>query len=229
MPDSHSDAEAAYLLGIFGDATELLDVPSGDGRIALRLAEPHRRVTAVDLSTVAIERLEQLAHPNVCAIRADMAHLDGLAADVRFDGAYCLGNSFGYLDDTATASFLSAVAARLRPGASFVIDHAVAAELVLRDWQSRPVTDEHTVGDLSLRVTNRFDIAEADFIAQMRLQNGNHVEMREAHHRVRTIGHAISMLRTAGFELVALHGGTDAQPFDSTSHGVYIVARKRLE
>jgi hypothetical protein len=31
----------------------------------------------------------------------------------RFDGAFCFGNSFGYLDDEGNAAFLRAVAAAL--------------------------------------------------------------------------------------------------------------------
>ena len=34
----------------------------------------------------------------------------------RFDGAFCVGNSFGYLDDEGNAAFLRAVAAVLKPG-----------------------------------------------------------------------------------------------------------------
>ena len=38
----------------------------------------------------------------------------------RFDGAFCVGNSFGYLDDEGNAAFLRAVRAALKPGGRFI-------------------------------------------------------------------------------------------------------------
>jgi SAM-dependent methyltransferase len=45
-----------------------------------------------------------------------------------FDGAFCFGNSFGYLPDVDNARFLHAVAVALEPGARFVIDYPAVAE-----------------------------------------------------------------------------------------------------
>ena len=59
----------------------------------------------------------------------------------RFDGAFCLGNSFGYLDDEGNASFLRAVAAALKPGARFVLETPMVLENLLGHLKDRPVVE----------------------------------------------------------------------------------------
>ena len=69
----------------------------------------------------------------------------------RFDGAFCLGNSFGYLDDEGNAAFLRAVAAALKPGARFVLETPMVLENLLGHLQDRPWWK---VGDMHLLVAN---------------------------------------------------------------------------
>ena len=45
-----------------------------------------------------------------------------------FDGAFCVGNSFGYLDDPGNAAFLRAVRETLRPGARLVLETPMVLE-----------------------------------------------------------------------------------------------------
>ena len=55
----------------------------------------------------------------------------------QFDGAYSLGNSFGYLDDDGNAAFLKSVAAALKPGARFVLETGYVMETLLPVLQER--------------------------------------------------------------------------------------------
>ena len=52
-----------------------------------------------------------------------------------FDGAFCFGNSFGYLDDEANADFLKAVSQTLKPGCRFIVDAPAVAECILPNFQ----------------------------------------------------------------------------------------------
>ena len=72
----------------------------------------------------------------------------------RFDGAFCLGNSFGYLDDEGNAAFLRAVAAALKPGARFVLETPMVLENLLGHLEDRPWWQ---VGDLHLLIANTYD------------------------------------------------------------------------
>src|SRR5262249_61296922 len=64
----------------------------------------------------------------------DMRDLPGPAA---FDGAFSLGNSFGYYDDEGNAAFLRAVAGALKPGVRFLLDTSYLVEGFLLKLQER--------------------------------------------------------------------------------------------
>src|SRR5215203_4752913 len=115
----HTTREAdsvARMLGVSAGAC-VLDVPCGAGRIALSLAGRGYRMTAVDSSAEFLARARSSAGAEqVVWEKRDMRDLPWPGG---FDGAFCLGNSFGYMDDEGNAEFLRAVRAALRPGGRF--------------------------------------------------------------------------------------------------------------
>jgi SAM-dependent methyltransferase len=232
VPDEHSDAEARFLadaLDLEPDfPVHLLDVPSGDGRLALRLAAMGHHVTAVDLSSVAIERLRARAldaGAPVDALLGDLRHLrDVLPAGSALAGAYCMGNSFGYLDDEGTTAFVRGVAAALRPGARFVIDHPLAAECILTHYAEHQA---HRVGDVALSIDNTYEPATSTVVGTMTLECAGEISQREVRHRVTTSGHVVTMLEKSGFDIVGLFGGIDGSSFTVGSPTLIVVATRR--
>ena len=232
VPDAHSDAEAQFLadaLALEPDfPARLLDAPSGDGRLALRLAAMGHRITGVDLSEVAVERINEseveLGLP-VHAVIGDLRHLrDVLPADVKFDGAYCMGNSFGYLDDEGTTSFVRGIANALRPGARFVIDHPMAAECILAHYSE---SDSHRVGDTALSIDNIYEAATSTVVATMTLEHAGEVAERTVRHRVTTCAQVVSVLEAAGFDIIGLFGGIDGAPFTVGAPTLVVLAARR--
>ena len=63
-----------------------------------------------------------------------------------YDGAFCFGNSFGFLKYADMEKFLSGVARALKPGARFIVETAMAAESLLPDFEEQTC---HEVGDIS--------------------------------------------------------------------------------
>ncbi len=62
-----------------------------------------------------------------------------LSLNQKFDGAFCMGNSFGYFDRSGTMEFFKALGNSLKPGAKFVLDSGMVAECFLvnggeREW-----------------------------------------------------------------------------------------------
>ena len=232
VPESHSETEAEFLadaLALESDfPARLLDAPSGDGRLALRLAAMGHRVTGVDISVVAVERVNEsgveLGLP-VHAVAGDLRQLrDVLPADVSFDGAYCMGNSFGYLDDEGTIAFVRGVANALRPGARFVIDHPMAAECILAHYSE---SDSHRVGDTALSIENTYEAATSTVVGTMTMEHAGEVAERTVRHRVTTCAPVVSVLEAAGFDIIGLFGGTDGEPFTVGAPTLVVLAARR--
>jgi len=62
---------------------------------------------------------------------------DESALNCKADGAFSLGNSFGYYDDTGNEAFVAAVARALKPGARFLLDTSYLVEGLLPVLQER--------------------------------------------------------------------------------------------
>ena len=217
VPDDASDLEADWLarsLRLDDDHPRtLLDVPSGRGRHAIRIAARGHDVVAVDFATAAVEPLAATSPPRVRVVHGDMRDLAAALPDPeRFDGAWCMGNSFGYLDTEDTDRFLAGVARLLRPVAPFVIDVATAAEALLPHLEGDG-TDRHEVGDVSLTNSHRYDPPTSTLVTRMVLERGGERDERVVRHRVLTCREVVDALDRAGFDLDRIDGDLDGSPF----------------
>jgi 2-polyprenyl-3-methyl-5-hydroxy-6-metoxy-1,4-benzoquinol methylase len=99
LSPEHTQREADRLVSLLATSpgAEILDVPCGAGRLSLALTERGYRVTGVDRSS------EFLAHARsrdaLQRIKWEQRDMRDLPWSARFDGVFCMGNSFGYLDD----------------------------------------------------------------------------------------------------------------------------------
>lgn len=124
--------------GILGlaDASRVLDVPCGDGRIALELARRGHEVVGVDFSETMLGRAEQSASAEDLSIEWRRRDMRDLPWSGRFDAAVCWWGSFGYFEDDGNRRFLQSVAGTLIPGSSLLLD-SPGLEALLPNWQSR--------------------------------------------------------------------------------------------
>ncbi len=229
IPPEATDAEAAWLPQALAvePGARLLDLPCGNGRLALPLARQGFRVEGVDIAApfvaegraaAAAERLPVILH------EGDLLHLEAredLAAP--FDGAYCFGNSFGYFDRAGTASFLGAVAKLLAPGARLVIDTAMAVESMLPDLQERLW---QRVEDQYLLVEHDYDIAAGRLDTDYTFLRAGTRETRRASHWLYTVAEIQHMLQGAGFHTLALFSDLDGTPFAYGAPRLLLVAER---
>lgn len=233
VPDDASDREADWLaarLRLAGSRERtLLDVPAGRGRLAARIAARGHDVTAIDFAAAAVEPLTVQAPPRVTARLGDMRDLGAVLPDpMVFDGAWCMGNSFAYLDPSATDHFLAGVAHVLRPGAPFVIDVATAAESLLLHLDTSEV-DRHETGDVALTNRHEYDAPTSTLVTHMVLERGSERSERVVRHRVMTCREVVAALTRAGFELERIEGDLDGRAFVLGAPRCLVTAFRRLE
>src|SRR5262249_53622725 len=92
---------------------KILDVPCGNGRLALELASRGFRTTGVDIALPYVEEGRARAAKEDLPAVLENRDMRDLPWSNEFDGAFCCGNSFGYLDDEGNAAFLKAVSRAL--------------------------------------------------------------------------------------------------------------------
>jgi SAM-dependent methyltransferase len=197
----------------------LLDVPCGNGRHSIELARRGYRVTGIDLSDefLAAARAELEADWR----KGDMRALDLEPAS--FDGAFCFGNSFGYLDYAGVAAFLSALAGALKSGAKLVIETGVTAESILptivqKRW--------HRLDDLMILSENRYDPWESCLNIHYTFVRGSVIETRPTASYVFTSADLRRMLNTAGFETLSFHGGMAGESYQLGSPRLVITTQR---
>jgi SAM-dependent methyltransferase len=215
VPPGHTEREADSLVRMLSvpAGAEILDVPCGGGRLSLALGRRGYRVTGVDSSEAFLAHARSEADASqVTWERRDMRDLPWPA---RFDGAFCVGNSFGYLDDEGDAAFLKAVRAALVPGARFVLETPMVLENLLGHLQPRPWWK---AGDVYLLVENEYDPARGRLDIEYTFVRDGRVEARRGSHRAYPYGELVSRLETAGFS-VALD-----RPWTRDAHMVTFIA-----
>jgi SAM-dependent methyltransferase len=114
----------------------------------------------------------------------------------RFDGAVCVGNSFGYLDDEGNARFLRAVRHALKPGAKFVLETPMVIENLLGHLQPRPWWK---AGDVHLLAQNRYDEARSRLEIEYTFVIDGRVTVRRGSHRAYSYRELVELMRSAGF------------------------------
>lgn len=209
IPPEHSSREADAIEHALGVAPggELLDVPCGAGRVTLPLAARGYRMTGVDLSAESLEHARAADRSGI--VTWEHRDMRDLPWAVRFDGAFCVGNSFGYLDDEGNAAFLAAVRTALKPGARFALETPMIAESLLPALHRRPW---FPAGDVYLLITNDYDAARGRLDTEYTFVSNGRVETRRGSHRVYTYRQLVELLETSGFVVESDGGWTRASP-----------------
>ncbi len=206
---------------------KLLDVPCGNGRHSRELAARGYRVTGVDISEEFLE--EARATSAAAGIQAewvlgDMGDLGDLKLDGKFDGAFCFGNSFGYLNHEGTAAFLAGLSGNLEKGARFVIETGIAAESILPTMQTRIW---YKVDDMLMLSEHQYDSRQSRMDTEYTFLRDGKTETRKASSWVFTVAEMERLLNQAGLRTLSLFESTEEQPFKLGSPNLILTAEKQ--
>lgn len=218
LSPEHTKREAEFLVRALAvpSGAELLDVPCGGGRLSLALAERGYRLTGVDWSSEFLDHARSRdGSDRVTWERRDMRDLPWRE---RFDGAFCVGNSFGYLDDEGNAAFLRAVHAVLKPGARFVLETPMVIENLLGHLQKRPWWK---AGEVYLLVANEYDQTRGRLDIEYTFISNGRVDTRRGSHRAFAYRELVEIIASAGFAVEL------SEPWTREAASVTFIATRR--
>ncbi len=201
----------------------LLDVPCGNGRHAIELARRGYRLSGVDLSEEFIREAQERSAAAGAEIEWILEDMRRLPWESEFDGAFCLGNSFGYLDHPGTEDFLAALARAMKPRARFVLQTGLVAESIL---PLRSPQEWWKAGDILLLVHKEYDIEEGRLNIDYTFIHDGQVETRPGSQGVYTVAEIRRMLARAGLRALSLFGDVAGTPYRVGSPGLLLVAQK---
>lgn len=202
----------------------VLDVPCGGGRHSLELTARGFEVTGVDLSTDFLQAARKQATERQLSVDWQQREMSDLPWQSEFDGAFCFGNSFGYLDEAGNARFLAAVGRALKPGARFVLDIGVVAESLFPAFVERRW---FPVGDILFLSHGRYDPVRARLDTDYTFIRDGKIETRSASTRVYTYRELVQLLQQSGFSECQGYGSLPEEPFRLGSPRLLLVATRR--
>lgn len=205
------------VLGMTGQKARILDVCCGGGRHTAELARLGFEVTAVDLSSVLLEKAAERAELSGRLVQTDIRAL-GVAGG--FDWVTNLFTSFGYFTDEAeNALALQEMVRVLKPGGRIVMDHI-----------NRPVLEANLVKEDSLTredmtIHQRRRIENDRIIKEIRVERAD----GESHAwcenvRLYRRGEMEELFQAQGLRDIAFFGTFDGKPLAEDSPRMIVTA-----
>ncbi len=205
---------------------KVLDVPCGNARLSVELARRGFQLTSVDIAPEFIAEGKMKSSKAGFPIDLYERDMRDLPWTGEFAGAFCFGNSFGYLDDQGNLDFLKAVSNALRPGAKFLLDIGAIAECLLPAFQENRSFE---VGGITLVADSRYDHAQGRMFTEYSFIRDGQTDKRPASQRIYTYHELTELLQEAGFETVAAYSSLSGDPFKLGTHRLLLVSEKQKE
>lgn len=201
---------------------KVLDIPCGEGRIAIELAARGHRVTGVDMTKAFLDDARR--HAEARGLKIDWLHGDmrNIAWEDEFDAAVNFWGSFGYFDDEGNAEFAEKVARALKPGGRFLIEGHLA-ETILPKFQEKGWA---TIGDVTVLEKRTWNAAESRVDVDWTFIHGGRTSERHSSIRIYSYRELRTLLEGAGFSDVAGYEGRSLRPLKVGSTRAAVVAVK---
>lgn len=220
-----TEQEVSFLIDVMNvrKGAGILDIPCGTGRHAVKLARKKFNMTCFDISEEFITGLGRKVKEENLSIQVIQGNILTSELAGSFDGAYCLGNSFGYFDYEGMKVFVKKVAACLKPGSRFIINSGMVAESIL---QKIPPEKTYDLGDLTMQVNNEYDVSDSYMISHLKYTKSNQSEVHSFKHYVYSNGEIKRLLELFRLIIIAMYSAVDKTPYKLGDAQIYIIAEK---
>jgi len=226
VSNEQTRAEADFILKRLqlSAGAKVLDVPCGNGRLSIELARRGFQLTGVDIASEFIAEAKLKSSADGVPIDLHERDMRDLPWTGEFDGAFCFGNSFGYLDDEADSDFLIAVSRTLKPGSRFVIDAPAVAECVLPNFQPNHMIE---LAGIAVSIEHSYDHEQGRMFNDFTFTQNGIEDKRPSSQRIYTYHQLTELLREAGCEIVAAYSSLSEDPFKLGAHRLLLVSEKQ--
>lgn len=204
-------------------AGRILDVACGNGRHSLVLAQRGFAVTGLDISTEFIEKARRASEQQRLRIEWVCEDMRKFNRQGEFDAAFCLGNSFGYLEHEDTVAMLRSIARALKPKGRFLLQAGLVAECLLPRFRDR---EWYRVGEILFLEENKYHFETSCVETDYTFVRNGKVEQRHGKQHVYSIGEIRRMLRQAGLEPLGMYSTTEDEAFEMGDPVTHFVAQK---
>lgn len=224
IPKNQAINDADFILsrGAFQPGAKLLDVPCGEGRVAIELASRGFDLIGVDISGDLLAIAQSRSAAKGLEINWHHADMHDLEWEGIFDGAFCWGDSFGYMDDEQNMDFLRIAHRTLKPGGHWMMEMKMVSEILLPHLKTK---FRGKVKDIDINVSRVYDPEEARLFVEYNLKKGLKKETRRASYRIYSCDELIGMLEGVGFKVQGLYD-RDNNKFENDPSLLRIVCEK---
>ena len=224
--DEQNGRQAAQMLRLLKITApaKILDVPCGDGRLAVEFAAAGHAATGIDLSPAFLAAARQRAVRRRVRVDWQQGNLLDLSLPQAFDAVVCANGSFGYFDDEQNAAFLQTVARGLRSGAGLLLEMPTV-DTILPKFKPQ---ESSRSGDLLLQEEHFYDHIEGRLRTQSILARNGCVQSSQRSVRLYTVHEACRLLHSAGLAEVEVFGSLEGDPLTFDSYRTVLVATRRF-
>lgn len=225
IPEEWSAKEADFLIDVMaiGKGSAILDIPSGFGRLAIPLARKGYNLTCVDLSERFLSSLDKIVKAENLPVKIIRENILSVELKGSFDGAICMGNSFGYFDYDGMKLFVKKVASSLKSGARFIINSGMLAESILKNI---PAEKTYVLGDLSMQINNEYVIGDSYMISHLTYKQNDLEEKHDYKHFVYTVGELKRFMQSFGLKILNIYKDLEKNLYEYGDPQAFIVAEK---
>jgi cyclopropane fatty-acyl-phospholipid synthase-like methyltransferase len=221
-----TDAEVSFIEDVLNvkPGSAILDTPCGTGRHSIELAKQGFYLTSVDISTEFIDRLKKKVEEQQLTIEVIHGNILSLKLTGSYDGAFCLGNSFGYFNYEGMETFVEKVSTSLKRGAKWIVNTGLMAESFLAKFSKEK---KYELGGLTMEISNDYDEWNSCLLTTLTYTKNGKKEIHRFKHHVYTVAELIRLLEKYDLKTISLYNSTDKTAFKLGDAQLYLVAQKK--